>query len=366
MLIAPTQDRFTALQTILYGLFEKKTVYLYTVNSTTIEQASDETALAIATSGSQAEPKIIHLSWKNIFCHCQNFVKIIPIDASSIWLNCMPLNHIAGVMIIYRCWFNHASMILHHKFCAEQVWQDINCRAVSHISLVPRMLFKLLELSQNCPPPASLKYVLVGGDSMPDALYQQAKSAGWPIYISYGMTEASSTIAIGQTPDKLKILEGFSVKLTEEAVLKIKGDMVMTEANWFITHDRVTLDHNYLSIIGRNDYMIISGGNNVAPETIESMLISTQAASEFFKDIAIGKIPNLSWGDTIVAVFCGQSSKKLESWINQNIASAYKPRHFIQVTAIPRNCLGKIDRKAVQSIIDRTVNLSKAINLSLY
>ena len=353
MLIPLKQDRLSLLLAILCGIVKKKTVCLYTSNTAFIEQTSDSIALVIGTSGSQAEPKIIHISWKNIVSHCQSFVKIIPVDAASIWLNCMPLNHIAGVMIIYRCWFNQASMILHNSFNEKKVWQDINDCAVSHISLVPRMLFKLLELSQNCSLPASLKYVLVGGDSLSESLYQRAISAGWPIYISYGMTEASSTIAIGRSPDKLKILDGFTVSLTDKNVLKIKGNMVAHETGWFITHDRVRLNNNHLSIIGRNDYMIIAGGKNIAPQSIESLLLSIPDASDFFSDIAIGTIKHPNWGDTIAAVFCGRSKKNLDSWINKNIAAAYRPRHFIRVAEVPRNSLRKIDRKAVQSIIDR-------------
>jgi len=355
VLIAATQDRVTTLQTILYGVFKKKTVCLCDANINTIEYPSDSIALLIATSGSQAEPKIITISWKNIVSHCRSFEKIIPVNSTSVWLNCMPLNHIAGVMIIYRCWFNHATMILHNEFNVEKVWQAINKQAVSHISLVPRMLFKLLELSQDYCPPVSLKYVLVGGDKLSDSLYQRAKSAGWPIYISYGMTEASSTIAIGRSPDKLKILDGFSVKLTQESVLEIKGDMVTGEADWFTTHDKVKLKNNTLSITGRNDYMIIAGGKNIAPETIESLLLSAPDAGDFFTDIAIGTIKHPNWGDTIVALFCNGVAYDLENWVLKHIPSAYQPRQFIEVDKIPRNSLDKINRKAVRHIISQSI-----------
>jgi len=244
----------------------------------------------------------------------------------------------------------------------------------SHISLVPRMLFKLLEFSQDAKPPESLKYVIVGGDRLSDALYQRAVSAGWPIFISYGMTETSSTIAIGKMQDKLKILDGLSTQLTGDGVLKIKGPMVFSayadfkmelyEKKWFITHDRVNLKDGYLSIIGRNDNMIICGGKNIAPEFIESLFIDSsallnQTSSYVLADLAIGKYQNSSysnndskqsWGDSIVALYCGDVNE-LERWIKKNIQSAYQPRYLLSVKKIPRNSLGKIDRKAVQTII---------------
>ncbi|MCK5697884.1 MAG: AMP-binding protein [Gammaproteobacteria bacterium] len=325
-------------------------------------------ALAIATSGSQAQPKIALISRQNIFSHCHYFVKIISLNSASIWLNCMPLNHIAGVMIIYRCWFNNACLLLHQGFDAQKVWSDIKHYAVTHISLVPRMLFKLLEFSQDIAPPKSLKYALIGGDKISDSLYQRAVSSGWPIFISYGMTEASSTVAIGRTPEKLKIMDGFSAKLTPEGVLKLKGDMIFSgytdrfikavKQYWFITEDKVVLEKGYLSIIGRNDNMIIVGGENIAPEWIESLLISKPSSTDFFSDIAIGYSQHENWGHTIIALFCvpkiiqnNASIEAFECWIKHNIPSHYQPRQLIKVNKIPRNNMGKIRRTAIQQLI---------------
>ncbi|MCU7832265.1 MAG: AMP-binding protein [gamma proteobacterium symbiont of Lucinoma myriamae] len=392
VLITQAQDVFSATLDLLYGFLEKRTVFPVSSEFSTCfsyelaDINNSDIALAIATSGSQARPKVALISYQNIESHCQNFVKIIPIDSSSIWLNCMPLSHIAGVMIVYRCWFNNASMVLHENFDTEKVWRDINHYGISHISLVPRMLFKLLELSEDRKPPESLKYVIVGGDKLSDDLYQRAVSAGWPVYISYGMTEASSTIAIGRTPDKLKILDGIETQLSDNNVLEIKGDMIFSgytdikkeqfENQWFMTHDRVKLDNNDLSIIGRNDYMIISGGKNIAPEHIESLLERSPVSGDF----AIGKIANSSyidnnaqiqnkdsnqnWGDTIVALFCEEEVQlcvgeeqfsggidELKCWLKENIQPAYQPRVILSVKKIPRNSMGKIDRKAVQIII---------------
>ncbi len=383
VLITRAKNSFVTLQYLLYGFIEKRTVF--PVSSDLVDKESFDigsfaadrvgTALAIATSGSQASPKIALITRLNIVSHCQSFVKIIPVDHSSVWLNCMPLNHIAGAMIVYRCWFNNASIVLHDNFNTEKVWQDIKHYAVSHISLVPRMLFKLLEFSQDAKPPESLKYVIVGGDRLSEALYQRAVSAGWPIFISYGMTEASSTIAIGKTQDKLKILDGLSTQLTGDGVLKIKGPMIFSayadfkmehyEKKWFVTHDIVNLKDGYLSIIGRNDDMIICGGKNIAPEFIESLFIDSpallnQTSSYVLADLAIGKYQNSSysdndskqsWGDSIVALYCGDVDE-LERWIKKNIQTAYQPRCLLSVKKIPRSSIGKIDRKAVQTIIN--------------
>ena len=373
---AQDQDRFSTVLILLYGFINMKTVFLANsvaspffrrgiegvANKLNTPPLSNEetTALAIATSGSQSKAKIIFISRTNIVSHCDNFIKAIPINTSSVWLNCMPLNHIAGVMIIYRCWFNNASMLLHDNFNARKVWDDLHHFSVTHISLVPRMLSQLLEHSQNSEPPKTLKFAIVGGDKISESLFQRAISAGWPVYLSYGMTEATSTIAIGYTPDKLTPLSGFKIQLTSDNILKIKGAMVVQEMlaqetivkevpaseEWFETNDRVMWDGQYLSVQGRNDNMIISGGKNMYPQYIESLL----SVSPVIDDIAIGKVSNDEWGDTIAALVCGDLDE-FKIWVKKEIQSACQPRIFIKVEQIPRNVMGKIDRKEVVNII---------------
>ncbi len=369
--IVYSQDVFLTLLSLLAGFTAKKLVFptcsdtFY--NTISFNQDEQQLALAIVTSGTQSEPKITLLSRNNIIAHCQSFNKIIPTKKNSIWLNCLPLNHIAGVMIVYRCWFHQATLLLHNGFNADKVWHDIQFSSVSHISLVPRMLHCLLASAHGNKPPESLQYVLVGGDKLPIDLHQRALSLGWPIYISYGMTEATSSIAIGKTTECLSLLEGLGVQLEPNQVLKIKGDMIFShyykkakraDGDWFITQDKVHLKGQCLQVMARNSHMIISGGETIAPEFIESLF---SLDSCFVKDIAIGHYSDPDpkdkqyWGDTIVAVFCGELSY-LAYWIISNIAKAYRPRLLLSVQNIPRNSMGKVDRRALQTIIKDEIN----------
>jgi O-succinylbenzoic acid--CoA ligase len=381
-LMVRSQDVFLTSMSLLAGFTTKQLVFptcsdvFYKTIS--FNQNEQQLALAIATSGTQSEPKIALLSRNNIIAHCQSFNKIIPTQKTSIWLNCLPLNHIAGVMIVYRCWFNQASLLLHKGFNADKVWHDIQFFSVSHVSLVPRMLYRLLESAHGNKPPETLQYVLVGGDKLPTDLHQRALSLGWPIYISYGMTEATSSIAIGKTTDCLTVLEGLCFELEPNQVLKIKGDMLFSHyynaaeravSDWFITQDKVYVQGQCLRVMARNSQMIISGGESIAPEFIES-LFSLDGC--FVRDIAIGHYSDSDfspvskdkqyWGDTIVAVFCGEISY-LASWITENIAKAYRPRLLLSIKSIPRNGMGKIDRRALQTIINDEIN--RAVSLEL-
>ncbi len=333
------------------------------------------TALAVATSGSQAEPKIALISFRNIQAHCRSFLAQVSVNSDSLWLNCLPLNHIAGLMIVYRCALGQTGMLLHQGFNVQKVWQDMFEYPVTHISLVPAMLAQLLDIQERLQVhklPETLSYVIVGGDRLSTALYQRALAYGWPLLISYGMTETTSTIALGKQVDQLLPLKGFELRTDMNKNLYIKGDMVFShylhtepsahkhsscfDKGWFKTSDKVIIKQGQLTIIGRNDYMIISGGENLAPEAIEAMLLQAPVIS----DIAVGSMHHEIWGQTIVALVAESLTEKqlvsFKTWLKEHIRSACRPRFFIPVSAIPRTELGKIDRRCVQTIIDSSQN----------
>ncbi len=79
------------------------------------------------------------------------------------------------------------------RFVAGEVLDDLARWGITHCSLVPAMLAALVELG---PPPASLRVALVGGQGLNPALAQRAIAAGWPIQVSYGMTETASAVAV--------------------------------------------------------------------------------------------------------------------------------------------------------------------------
>ncbi len=337
-----------------------------------------KTALAVMTSGSQSESKIALISFKNIYAHCHAFLQQVPMNSASLWLNCMPLVHIAGLMIVYRCALSQAAILLHQGFNACKIWQDLFQYPVTHISLVPAMLAQLLDIQDKAKVsvlPESLQYVIVGGDRLAPGLYEQALARGWPLLISYGMTEATSTIALGKQADQLIPLKGFQLRTDSKNILDIKGDMVISrylhdgqsyfDRGWFKTSDRVSIKQGRLEVIGRNDHIIISGGENYNPETIEALLLK----APMIRDIAVGSTTHDIWGHTIVALVtlthqevpsAEADIKALKNWTEKHIKSSCQPRIFIPVTRIPRTQLGKIDRCNVQLKINVYLSVNKS------
>lgn len=322
---------------------------------------NSDSALLINTSGSVTAAKIVKLSYQNIFHHVQSFTQSIPITSQSLWLNCLPLEHIAGAMIVYRCLLTNAAMLLDNDFDEKQVWHEINAYPVTHLSLVPLMLKRILDHAEEVSPPATLKHVLVGGDTIPPALYQRAKQSGWPLVISYGMTEACSTIALGKTPEKLQLLAGLKKQINNKGELMLQGPMVMSgyitsgpdkitalKDNWLNTHDLVSSNGNCIHFTGRADNRIVSGGETMAPQLIEQLLSECPGLD----DVAIGKISHPDWGNSIVALIQGDVDQ-LKSWVEEHLDKKYRPRFYIEHKVIPRNPSGKINRIEVQEMIKK-------------
>ncbi len=163
--------------------------------------------------------------------------------------------------------------------------QDMKFHNVTHISLVPAMLARLLELGS---PPPRLKYALVGGGPLSEKLAWRAHQAGWPVCPTYGMSETASQVATlpGLSPEWYEgmvgqPLPGVSIEIIDEhgrAVkgegrIRLRGPGIMTgyanaghEAGqglhdgWFVSGDRGYFDKSgNLVVLGRHDDILVSG-----------------------------------------------------------------------------------------------------------
>ncbi len=330
----------------------------------------DEAHLYVATSGSDAQPKVVRLSGANIMASIRASRRRLLTDSSDIWLCCLPLFHIGGLSIPLRCVEAAATLLLHDHFDAQQVCDDLKRYDVTHLSLTPAMLAKLLDQAPDFTLPDSLRVALIGGASLSRQLYERATTAGWPLVPTYGMTENCSQIATLYPPSAQwqpglvgKPLDHTEIDIdADSGAIRIRGDGVMTgylqadgkfaphpaEA-WFETGDLGAIDDNgNLIVYGRSDETLISGGENIHPAQIESQLLKHPDITEI---AVIGK-PDPVWGDIVVAVYAGSvTEQQLQSWCKQYLHGAWRPRRFIRTTELPRNAMHKIDRVALRRII---------------
>lgn len=322
------------------------------------------TTLIISTSGSEGQPRAVLLGNAQLDAAAAAANAGLGLGAGDLWLNCLPLYHIGGQSILWRCARAGAGVLLHEGFVAENVAHDLATWPITHISLVPAMLARLLDLG--IAPPASLRAVLIGGAALSSPLYERATTAGWPLYVSYGMSETAAQVT-AFSPDDGPWHEGLvghpmpghEVRIGADGRIRIRGPQVMTgyldgsssgldADGWLTTGDLGRLDcDGRLTVLGRADDMLISGGRNVHPQEIESCL----AGCPGIVDVAVTGLPDPVWGDLVVALVVGPiDSDALLAHARQHLPAAALPRRIRHLERLPRNTAGKLERAALRQL----------------
>ena len=327
-----------------------------------IDRPLTDVALIIATSGSEGNPRAVLLGNAQLDAAAAASNERLPLHPGDLWLNCLPLYHIGGQSVLWRCARAGATVLLHDGFAAEQVAADLATRPVTHISLVPAMLARLLDLGSK--PPASLRVALIGGAALSRALYDKATTAGWPLYPSYGMSETAAQFATFDPDDDAwheglvgRPMPGHDIRIGADGRLQVRGPQVMhgyldgsgiDADGWLITGDLANIDAaGRLTVLGRADDMLISGGRNVHPQEIESCL----AACPGVLDVAVTGQPDPVWGDLIVALVVGPvAPADLLAHARRHLPSAALPRKIQPIDRLPRNATGKLERAALRRL----------------
>lgn len=334
---------------------------------------SHDPCLLVATSGSQGVPKAVSLSWGALRLGARAACERLAVTARDRWLCCMPLHHVAGLAILERVELAGASLLLHDGFDADAVWQVLRAGQASHVSLVPTMLRRLLDIAGERPP-SGLTYALLGGGPIDENLVRQARQAGWPLALSYGMSEAGSQVATLTHPasdwregDVGTPLPHLRLRIDEPdadgvGVIALSGPGLMRGYaradrvsgsglidGWLCTGDLGRLDEQgHLHIRGRHDEVLISGGENVHPLPVEALMRSAPGVC----DAGLGARPDPRWGQRLVAVVSGEvQPEALLAWLGERLPPHQRPRELLSVAEVPRSTMGKLDRRRLAELI---------------
>lgn len=317
--------------------------------------SSTEIAVIAYTSGTTGEPRGVMLTQANLDAAVRASVRHLDHQATDTWLAVLPLFHIGGASIVFRSAFVGSKVVLHERFDSAQAAAALH--EVTMASLVGAMLEPILKADPG--PYHGTKAVLVGGGATPPDLMDRAYEAGLSVLATYGMTEAASQVATAplrsRPAQRVAALPGVKL-LIDAGQIFVQGDMV---ARWFVGQDApgpdwlptgdlgVVDEHGMLTVLGRSKDMIISGGENIAPQQVEHALLELDAV----KDCGVVGIPDDTWGELVAAaVVTERDIASLEEALRENLAGFKIPKRWIAVDKIPRNQMGKVDRDATQRL----------------
>ena len=293
-----------------------------------------QAAVVIGTSGTTGAPKEIFLSSQALLSSARASNAFVGAKAGDTWSLLLPLTHVAAVNVFVRAFELGTIPVDLRDHLGE--YPRVNFTAI-----VPTQLFRALNGDdQLLKHLQGAQKVLVGGAALSNAIRNQATAAGINVVTTYGMSETSGGCVYNG-----EILEGTEVEVRGGSIF-IRGSILALNLDlsdgWFETNDLGEFIDEKLVVIGRSDDVIISGGENLSLNSVESIL------NENFSDIqcAAFSVDDPQWGQTLhIAVVGEADTNRISSVLEEKVGAFAKPKGIHFVNSLPLLGIGKVDRK---------------------
>jgi O-succinylbenzoic acid--CoA ligase len=251
----------------------------------------DRPVTIIHTSASSGVPKAALHSFGNHWHNALGANRNMPFGPGDCWLLSLPLCHVGGYALLFRSLAGGGSLALGMPDGTLEA--SLGEFPVTHLSLVPTQLYRLLRTPGAADSLRRLKALLLGGSAVPAPLLHEALREGLPLYLTYGSTEMGSQVTTTAAPvsgparGSGSVLPFRELAIAGDGEILVKGPCLFLgyieegtprlqrdDDGWFHTSDMGFLDvDGTLTVLGRKDSMFISGGENIHPEEIETALM---------------------------------------------------------------------------------------------
>ncbi len=275
--------------------------------------SEDAPATIVFTSGSSGAARPALHTYGNHYFSALGAQDNMPLGCGDRWLLSLPLWHVGGLAILFRCLLGAATVVLPDP--ADSLSESV--RKATHASMVSTQLRRLLRKAESGASHPE-KALLLGGGPVPPALIDEAVRRGMPIHTSYGLTEMASQVTAtpsGAGREDLRTagrtLAWRELCCDDEGQIMVRGRTRFAgyvegaglarpfdEEGWFATGDMGRLDASGRLIVrGRMDHLLVSGGENILPEEIEAAL----AGAEGVERVAVVGASDEEYGQRPVA-----------------------------------------------------------------
>ncbi len=339
----------------------------------------DQQAAIVFTSGSTAGLRGVMLTHGNLYWSAIAAAMRLGTIPEDRWLACLPLYHMGGLSILYRCTIYGSTVVLLDGFDEDRVIAAIRDQQVTQISFVPTMLHRFLEALPQAWEASHLRWILVGGAATPLSLLSRAQEKGVPLATTYGLTETASQVATARPEEVLakpgssgKPLMFTELRLVREdggvceagevGEINVSGPMVMQGyyGQEALTAQRLkngvlrTGDLGFqdpegnLWVQHRREDLIVTGGENVFPVEVERVLAEHP---DVWAACVVG-VPDPIWGQVVAAAVRMKPARsitesQLQTFCRDRLAGYMIPRRIRVIDELPLTGSGKIDRAAV-------------------
>ena len=343
-------------------------------------------ALIVYTSGTTSRPKGVVSTHANLDAQIETLVRAWGWQPQDYILHVLPLHHVHGIVNVLCCalWSGAACEML-PGFQAGEVWERFVRSPLTLFMAVPTVYSMLITAWEDSPASrrkiwsqacSRMRLMVSGSAALPvDVLEQWQRISGHRLLERYGMTEIgmalSNPLEGERRPGYVGTpLPGVEVRLMDDrgnpveagapGEIQVKGPGVFGEywrrpeetraaftGGWFRTGDVAVVERGCYRILGRQSVDIIkTGGYKVSALEIEEVLRTHPDIAE----CAVVGLPDREWGECVAAALVLRSGRspdpdRLRLWAKARLAVYKAPRRFLQLDSLPRNLLGKVNKR---------------------
>lgn len=324
------------------------------------------TAVVIATSGSTGEPKGTELSAAALLHSARASLGRIGARPGEVWLSCLPPSHISGLQVLVRSLLSGVPPVVLEKLdgaatarLGRQALPGRGGGPPRYVSLVPTQVRHLLDEPGGREALAGFGAILLGGAAVPAGLLAEAAAAGARVITTYGMSETCGGCVYDGMP-----LEGVSARIGPGGRIELAGPVLFSgyrgrpgltagalDGGWFVTSDLGEMDRSgRLTVRGRADGMINTGGEKVAADEVASVLEDCPGVREA---VVVGR-PDPEWGEVVTAIVVPADPADppgldvLRGFTRGRLPDYAAPRALVVVPAVPLLASGKPDLRALR------------------
>lgn len=341
------------------------------------EEKSLQDHYLFQSSGSTGKPKWVALSASALESSAKAVNEHLELSSKDILGLPLPDFHVGGFGMIERARLADAKLARYKdRWSAETFSNWCESEKISISSLVPAQIYDLVQ--KKIPVPRSLRAVVVGGGALPEALYFGARELGWPLLLSYGLTECCSQVATSELSSlkippqerlwpQAKILSHMEAKQISEQRVSVKSKALLSfylleEENAFslvdpkidgafVLPDKVSLKGNTLLVSGRweQDYKIL--GEWIRWDYLKKKFAETCVREKQFLRYEIEMFSDDRSGNKIVFI-CekfDEAAQKLARGFNSEVFPFERITHYYEGN-LQRSELGKVLRLKINPI----------------
>ena len=309
--------------------------------------------IEVHTSGSTGKPKRLLVEKQRMVNSARITCDFLGLKEGDSALLCMPLDYIAGKMVVVRSLVSHLHLI--SVMPSSHPLKDVT-QPIDFAAMVPLQVYSSLQEPAERERLLSIRHLIIGGGAIDDSLESQLQQFPNAVWSTYGMTETLSHIALRRISGEnsslwYSPLDGVDVSLSSDSCLEIYAPQVNPEK--LHTNDIAELrtlpdGSKEFRILGRKDNVIDSGGIKIQAEEVERLLRPHLSCG-----FMITKVSDARLGEAVTLLVESDDVDNILAVCKHVLPRHWVPRHIFPESHIPITETGKPARAAAEALANK-------------